>query len=108
MEKIISTNIIVIVAMLLVCSNGCTTNRASTSDDVFKYQEQLADREATISRYEATIGVSVQQLESLGKRAGEMENTIDGTIELFDEYQRIVEQLIREYYSIRGTISNKE
>lgn len=91
--------------------SGCKSTRVSTDENILYYQRKIDELEATVRLYEQRITVADEQirddlesLEYLGERAKTVGNTIDELIELFAEYQRGVEQLLRDYNSLRNEV----
>ena len=91
--------------------SGCKSTRVSTDENILYYQRKIDELEATVRLYEQRITVADEQirddlesLKYLGERAETVGNTIDELIELFAEYQRGVEQLLRDYNSLRNEV----
>ena len=91
--------------------SGCKSTRVSTDENILYYQRKIDELEATVRLYEQRITVADEQirddlesLKYLGERAKTVGNTIDELIELFAEYQRGVEQLLRDYNTLRNEV----
>ena len=91
--------------------SGCKSTRVSTDENILYYQRKVDELEATVRLYEQRITIADKQirddlesLKYLGERAETVGNTIDELIELFAEYQRGVEQLLRDYNTLRNGI----
>lgn len=84
-----------ITAFILFVS-GCRTTRAGVDQAVLEYQRQITEYQVRIEARERAIGECVREIEDIRNRARTMEGTIDTVIELFDEYQRAVERLLRQ------------
>ena len=91
--------------------SGCKSPRISTNENILYYQRKIDELEATVRLYEQRITVADEQirddlesLEYLGERAKTVGNTIDELIELFAEYQCGVEQLLRDYNTLRNEV----
>ena len=91
--------------------SGCKSTRISTDENILYYQRKIDELEATVRLYEQRITVADEQirddlesLKYLGERAETVGNTIDELIELFAEYQRGVEQLLRDYNTLRNEV----
>ena len=91
--------------------SGCKSTRVSTDENILYYQRKVDELEATVRLYEQRITVADEQirddlesLKYLGERAKTVGNTIDELIELFAEYQRGVEQLLRDYNTLRNEV----
>lgn len=89
--------------------SGCKSTRVSTDENILYYQRKIDELEATVRLYEQRITIADEQirddlesLKYLGERAKTVGDTIDELIELFAEYQRGVEQLLRDYNTLRN------
>lgn len=100
--------ILVCTVFILLCGlstslfTGCTTVNPGSSAAVFEHQRQLVELEATVRRYDEAVGDAIAGLDELTTRSKSMEGTIDETIQLFDEYQRRVEQIVRALEAVRS------
>ena len=91
--------------------SGCKSTRVSTDENILYYQRKVDELEATVRLYEQRITIADEQIRNdfeslkyLGERAETVGNTIDELIELFAEYQRGVEQLLRDYNMLRNEV----
>ena len=91
--------------------SGCKSTRISTDENILYYQRKVDELEATVRLYEQRITIADEQIRNdfeslkyLGERAETVGNTIDELIELFAEYQRGVEQLLRDYNTLRNEV----
>ena len=91
--------------------SGCKSTRVSTDENILYYQRKVDELEATVRLYEQRITIADEQIRNdfeslkyLGERAETVGNTIDELIELFAEYQRGVEQLLRDYNTLRNEV----
>ena len=91
--------------------SGCKSTRVSTDENILYYQRKIDELEATVRLYEQRITIAdeqirndIESLKYLGERAETVGNTIDELIELFAEYQRGVEQLLRDYNTLRNEV----
>ena len=104
--------IFVVLYLLVACIfSGCKSTRASTDENILYYQRKVDELEATVRLYEQRITIADEQvrndlesLKYLGERAKTVGDTIDELIELFAEYQRGVEQLLRDYNTLRNEV----
>ena len=90
---------------------GCKSTRVSTDENILYYQRKVSELEATVRLYEQRITIAdeqirndIESLKYLGERAKTVGDTIDELIELFAEYQRGVEQLLRDYNTLRNEV----
>ena len=95
--------------------SGCKSTRVSTDENILYYQRKVDELEATVRLYEQRITIADEQvrndlesLKYLGERAETVGNTIDELIELFAEYQRGVERLLRDYNTLRNEVKNPD
>ena len=91
--------------------SGCKSTRVSTDENILYYQRKIDELEATVRLYEQRITIAdeqirndIESLKYLGEREKTVGDTIDELIELFAEYQRGVEQLLRDYNTLRNGI----
>ena len=104
--------IFVLLSLIVACIfSGCKSTRISTDENILYYQRKIDELEATVRLYEQRITIADEQvrndlesLKYLGERAKTVGDTIDELIELFAEYQRGVEQLLRDYNTLRNEI----
>ena len=111
-KKICSIFIVLYIAVAYLFS-GCKSTRISTDENILYYQRKVNELEATVRLYEQRITIADEQirndlesLKNLGERAKTVGATIDELIELFAEYQRGVEQLLRDYNTLRNEVKN--
>lgn len=81
---------------------GCATVNPGSSAAIFEHQKQLVELEDTVRRYDQAVGNAITELNDLTTRSQSMEGTIDSTIQLFDEYQRRVEQILWTLEAVRS------
>lgn len=96
--------------VLVFVAAGCRSASPGVSESVLDHQRQVTELEARnreletrIERYDSAVSRGVTELRTITDRAGRVDGSIDELIQLFDEYQRGVEQLIRDYYAAAGT-----
>ena len=93
-------------------STGCSSmpgrQGAGAQPNILTHQEQVTRLEDRVRLYEATTDRAISQLEDIRLRAAKTETTVDDVIKLFDEYQRVVEQLISDYNKIRTETERQE
>jgi chromosome segregation ATPase len=101
--------ILVLLALLAACCIGCKSTEVHVSDggivnhqrEVDRLESALRSRDDTIRDAARDIESITEQIGSVAERSGRMEDEIDTVIRLFDEYQRRVEQLLRDYSNLR-------
>lgn len=104
--------ILVLLYLVVACIfSGCKSTRVSTDENLLYYQRKVDELEATVRLYEQRITIADEQIRNdldslkyLGERAKTVGDTIDELIELFAEYQRGVEQLLRDYNTLRNEV----
>lgn len=110
-EKKICLIFVILYLLVAYLFSGCKSTRVSADENILYYQRKVAELEATIRLYEQRITIADEQvrndidsLKYLGERAKTVGDTIDELIELFAEYQRGVEQLLRDYNTLRNEV----
>ena len=110
-EKKICFIFILLYLLAAYLFSGCKSTRVSTDENILYYQRKIDELEATVRLYEQRITVAdeqvrndIESLKYLGERAKTVGDTIDELIELFAEYQRGVEQLLRDYNTLRNEV----
>ena len=89
-----------------ICTGCASKPGAGASSDIIEYQRKLSELESTVRNYETAFDDTVRALRALRDRSEDMGTTIDGTIELFGQYQQLVEQLIRNYNALRSEVKD--
>jgi len=94
----------ILIACMLFCS--CRTCDGHVAQPSNNNQRELGRLEATIESYERAVCKLQESIgnfsDDVGRRAETAEQSVDRIIELFDEYQRTVEQFIRECDKIKA------
>ena len=111
-EKKICHSFVILLFVFVFCVfSGCKSTRVSTDENILYYQRKVSELEATVRLYEQRITIADEQIRNdleslkyLGERAQTIGDTIDELIELFAEYQRGVEQLLRDYNTLRNEV----
>lgn len=114
MQKINITKYRTIFVFLLVSTciyTGCASlprQGAGSQPNILAHQEQITRLEDRVRLYEAATDRTISQLEDIRLRAAKTETTIDDVINLFNEYQRVVEQFIFNYKQVRTETKRQE
>ena len=110
-EKKICFIVVLLYLVIAYIFSGCKSTRVSTDENLLYYQRKVDELEATVRLYEQRITIADEQIRNdldslkyLGERAKTVGDTIDELIELFAEYQRGVEQLLRDYNTLRNEV----
>ena len=110
-EKKICIIFIILYLVTAYIFSGCKSTRVSADENILYYQRKIDELEATVRLYEQRITIAdeqirndIESLKYLGERAQTIGDTIDELIELFAEYQRGVEQLLRDYNTLRNEV----
>lgn len=110
-EKKICIIFIILYLVTAYIFSGCKSTRVSADENILYYQRKIDELEATVRLYEQRIAIADEQIRNdleslkyLGDRAKTVGDTIDELIELFAEYQRGVEQLLRDYNTLRNEV----
>lgn len=96
---------IFIICVLLV---SCASTGPRTNRTVLEHQRNLAEYQATVNYYLGRIDSCSERIESIRARTESLTGEVDRVIELFDQYQRAVEQLLRDYNSLRKALENQD
>lgn len=92
------------IGALLFLFAGCGTTRG-IDKDIINHQREIDRLEDTVRMYDAAVGRAVTRLGSLQERSLTMAGEVGEIISLFDEYQRAVDQLLRDYNEIRSALT---
>lgn len=99
-KKIIG--IIGCIAIVFAMCSCCSNRRIDT--DIIEYQNEIAelkarnrDLERRIESIDRTVERCIDRTDSIRARVEREGDNIDELINLFDEYQRTVEQLLSDY-----------
>lgn len=110
-EKKICIIFIILYLVTAYIFSGCKSTRVSADENILYYQRKIDELEATVRLYEQRIAIADEQIRNdleslkyLGDRAKTVGDTIDELIDLFAEYQRGVEQLLRDYNTLRNEV----
>ena len=87
---------------------SCASTNAGIRPDVFEHQQRVTELEARnkqleerLAKYDQVITNTVESIEAVRTRAGNMESTVDRIIRLFEEYKRLIEQILRDYNNLQ-------
>lgn len=96
------------IIMLCFLFIGCCSTKPRADESIIEHSKQLAVLERGITEYGESVAEVRERLETVTTGLGEVREgaagisrTVEDTIILFDEYQRAVEQLLRDYDRIR-------
>lgn len=95
--------IILCFASLILLTGCCSTRRVDRQ--VLEYQRQIGEYESELRARDRTIENCYRRLEAITARSEAMGNDFDDVIRELDEYQRTVEQCLRE---LRGGASEEQ
>jgi methyl-accepting chemotaxis protein len=104
--KINLSHIIMCVVCLLLLTGCCTTRARGTSDDILNNQAAVTELATRLSDYNSNVRRDIESLESIRNREASSGDTIEELIRLFEEYERCVEQLVRDYNNLRAEIES--
>lgn len=108
MRKTTISCFIVFLCISAVVCTGCATIGNRTDGLVLEHQKQLAEYQATVNYYLGRVDSCAERIADIGKRAETLTGEIDRVIALFEEYQLAVEQLLRNYNSLRNAVEAKD
>lgn len=93
---------IIALCFIFILFTACLSSKQSGPDSsILEHNKKVA--EAT-----ARVDSSIERLNSYSERLDSCEGTIEELIELFDNYNRGVEQLKQDYYYLREIIEAQE
>lgn len=90
---------------ILFCS--CVSTGRGADKSIIEHQRKLGEYQAAVSYHLGRVDACAARIADIRERADSLTGEIDRVIELFDEYQRAVEQLIREYNTLRDAVEAK-
>jgi len=98
-----------LLVLLAACCVGCKSTAVHVDDrslldhqrEIDRLESELRGRDGTIRDAARDLENISEQIGSVAERSGRMEDEIDTIIRLFDEYQRRVERLLRDYNRVR-------
>lgn len=92
----------IILCFICILFTACLSSKQSGPDNsVLEHNKKVA--EAT-----ARVDSSIERLNSYSERLDSCEGTVEELIELFDNYNRGVEQLKQDYYYLRDILETQE
>ena len=94
---------------LCVCIlfTSCVSTGRGADKSVIEHQRKLGEYQAAVSYHLGRVDACAARIADIRERADSLTGEIDRVIALFDEYQRAVEQLLREYNTLRDTVEAK-
>lgn len=112
-------NILLVIVILYNCCifDSCKSTKVSrgTEDDILAYQRRIGQFEAKIGDIDEAFRVSnsrfeenIRRLETVQSESEGITDSIDRVIFLFDNYESITEQFIRDYSELRDTVKALE
>lgn len=106
-RKIFGSITAAVLCMLLFA--GCAGMPGKGADRaVISHQQQIDRLEEELRNRDRTIDNAFRELGAVTSRSSMVEGTVDELIELFGEYQRRVEQLLRDYNKVRAADKDQE
>lgn len=105
-KKIFGSTIAAVLCMLLFA--GCASTGKGADRAVISHQQQIDRLEEELRNRDRTIDNAFRELGAVTSRSTMVEGTVDELIELFEEYQRRVEQLLRDYNQVRAADTDQE
>jgi len=97
--------ILICLICILCCS--CVSTGRGADKSIIEHQRKLGEYQAAVSYHLGRVDACAARIADIRERADSLTGEIDRVIELFDEYQRAVEQLIREYNTLRDAVEAK-
>lgn len=87
---------------------GCASTERRTDSSVIEHQRRLGEYQASVQYYLGRIDAGAERIDGIRERAESLGREIDSIIGLFEEYQRAVEQLLRDYEALRDAVEKAE
>lgn len=87
---------------------GCASTERRTDGSVIEHQRRIGEYQASVQYYLGRIDAGAERIDGIRERAESLGGEVDGIIGLFDEYQRAVEQLLRDYEALRDAVEKAE
>lgn len=109
LKKVIFVFVACGVFLLLSCFfAGCASTERRTDSSVIEHQRRLGEYQASVQYYLGRIDAGAERIDGIRERAESLGGEIDSIIGLFEEYQRAVEQLLRDYEALRDAVEKAE
>ena len=111
---IVYLSVLLTLAVIALVFPGCATERCreNSSKDIAEYQREIDALTGTVRLYEMRIETAsraldadIRELELVRERAEGIGDTVQELAELFDQYQRAVERIIRDYSDLQAKVS---
>lgn len=97
----------ILICLICVLCFSCVSTGRGADKSVIEHQRKLGEYQAAVSYHLGRVDACAARIADIRERADSLTGEIDRVIELFDEYQRAVEQLIREYNTLRDAVEAK-
>ena len=97
----------ILICLICVLCFSCVSTGRGADKSVIEHQRKLGEYQAAVSYHLGRVDACAARIADIRERANSLTGEIDRVIELFDEYQRAVEQLIREYNTLRDAVEAK-
>lgn len=98
---------IFILGFICMLCFSCVSTGRGADKSIIEHQRKLGEYQAAVSYHLGRVDACAARIADIRERADSLTGEIDRVIELFDEYQRAVEQLIREYNMLRDAVEAK-
>jgi len=98
---------ILVTFCICILLTSCVSTGRGADKSVIEHQRKLGEYQAAVSYHLGRVDACAARIADIRERADSLTGEIDRVIELFDEYQRAVEQLIREYNTLRDAVEAK-
>ena len=97
----------ILICLACVLCFSCVSTGRGADKSIIEHQRKLGEYQAAVSYHLGRVDACAARIADIRERADSLTGEIDRVIELFDEYQRAVEQLIREYNTLRDAVEAK-
>ena len=98
---------ILIIGLICILLTSCVSAGRGADKSVIEHQRKLGEYQAAVSYHLGRVDACAARIADIRERADSLTGEIDRAIALFDEYQRAVESLLREYNTLRSAVEAK-
>ena len=98
---------ILITICVCILLSSCVSAGRGADKSVIEHQRKLGEYQAAVSYHLGRVDACAARIADIRERADSLTGEIDRAIALFDEYQRAVESLLREYNTLRSAVEAK-
>lgn len=97
----------IFIGLICILLTSCVSTGRGADKSVIEHQRKLGEYQAAVSYHLGRVDACAARIADIRERADSLTGEIDRAIALFDEYQRAVESLLREYNTLRSAVEAK-